>query len=204
MSTTTAETMDSRSSSPETPETSDVPHSVTIRNGLPSWYRPLPTAKNTSAIGIWDGDPFQNPDDEHMLQLDDIIQEHAYDEYAYPSAFFSPVRLTCLAALRVRAWKIPLRTPAHPQMSPSQSYSRQNLFGHHSDGQFPSPVSLYPLSRKCILPQSCLLLPCGHASGTRRPFLGGLFIPRESHATSMSLLMSHFTVLSPLPSVLPY
>ncbi|KAG9316619.1 hypothetical protein JVU11DRAFT_2673 [Chiua virens] len=89
MSTTTAATMDSRSSSPETPETSDVPNNVTIHNELPSWYRPLPIAKNVSAIGVWNGSPIQVTDDERMLQLDDIIQEHAYDDSAC-SAVDSP------------------------------------------------------------------------------------------------------------------
>ena len=78
--------MDSRSSSPETPETSDAPNNVTIHHSPPSWY----IAKDVSAISVWDGDPFQKPDDEHMLKLDDIIQEHAYDEYAHPCVSLSP------------------------------------------------------------------------------------------------------------------
>ncbi|KAF8432917.1 hypothetical protein L210DRAFT_3710267 [Boletus edulis BED1] len=77
MSTTTSATMESRSSSPKTPETSDVPHTVTIRGELPSWY-------------IWDGDPFRTPDDERMLQLDDIIQEHVYDDSACSGVENSP------------------------------------------------------------------------------------------------------------------
>ena len=81
--------MDTRSSSPETPETSDVPHNVTIQGELPSWYSSLPISKDVSTAAVWDGDPFQKPDDERMLQLDDIIQEHAYDEYASPCVSLS-------------------------------------------------------------------------------------------------------------------
>lgn len=195
MSTTTA-TMDSRSSSPKTPETSDVHHNVTIHNELPSWYRPLPIAKDASPIGVCDGDPFQKPDDERMLQLDDIIQEHAYDEYAayHVLAFLQLISPVSLAVLHAQARKI--RTPTHPQKPHSRSWSYQNHFGHHSDGPSPSLVSLYPLSRKCTPLQSCLLLLCGHANGTQLLFLAGLFIPRESRATSMSLFISYFTVLS--------
>ncbi|KAF8125359.1 hypothetical protein EV363DRAFT_1533238 [Boletus edulis] len=83
-------TMESRSSSPKTPETSDVPHTVTIRGELPSWYSPLPIAKGASAITVWDGDPFRTPDDERMLQLDDIIQEHVYDNSACSGVENSP------------------------------------------------------------------------------------------------------------------
>ncbi|KAF8135421.1 hypothetical protein EV363DRAFT_1447173 [Boletus edulis] len=82
--------MESRSSSPKTPETSDVPHTVTIRGELPSWYSPLPIAKGASAITVWDGDPFRTPDDERMLQLDDIIQEHVYDDSACSGVENSP------------------------------------------------------------------------------------------------------------------
>ncbi|KAF8554201.1 hypothetical protein OG21DRAFT_1509215 [Imleria badia] len=78
--------MDSRSSSPETPETSDVPNNVAIHGELPSWYSTLPLAKDVSAITAWDGEPFHKPDDDRMLQLDDIIQEHAYDDSACSGA----------------------------------------------------------------------------------------------------------------------
>jgi hypothetical protein len=94
MSPTTAAAMDSRSSSPETPETSDVPHNVTIHNEPPSWY----IAKDVSAITVWDGDPFQKLDDERMLKLDDILQEHAYDEYAHPCVSLSPAQSPCSSA----------------------------------------------------------------------------------------------------------
>ena len=104
--------MDSRSSSPETPETSDVPRNVTIHGELPSWYRPLHSVKDVSAITVWDGDP-QKPDDERMLQLDDILQEHAYDEYAYPCVFLTPAHAVSPAppvVLLALAWKTRSRT----------------------------------------------------------------------------------------------
>lgn len=101
------------------------------------------------------------------------------------------------AAPRVRAWKTPPRISSHPQTPPCQSYPHCSPFGHHSDRPFTSLVSLYLLSRKCTPPQSCLLPPCGHASATQPLFPAGLFIPRESRATSMLCSISHFTVLSP-------
>ncbi|KAH7888695.1 hypothetical protein F5I97DRAFT_1804144 [Phlebopus sp. FC_14] len=87
MSMTTAATMeDSRSSSPETPETSDGPHKVAIHNELPSWYHSLSPGKNITVIGTWDNESsrrtLEKPDDEYMLQLGDLIEEHAYDESA--------------------------------------------------------------------------------------------------------------------------
>lgn len=86
--------MDSRSSSPETPETSDVPRNVTIHNELPSWCSSLPIATDVSTLS-WDGVQFQKPDDERMLKLDDIIQKNAYDECAYPRVFLAPAHPAC-------------------------------------------------------------------------------------------------------------
>lgn len=106
--------------------------------------------------------------------------------------------LTCPpAAPHALAWKTRPRTYARPQTPPSQSLPHWNPFGRHFDGPSTIPVSPYHLSRKCTPPQSCRLLPCGRASATQHLFLAGLFIPRESRATSTLLSISHFTVLSP-------
>ncbi|KAG8213932.1 hypothetical protein J3R82DRAFT_10678, partial [Butyriboletus roseoflavus] len=141
MSTTTAETMDSRSSSPETPETSDVPHNVTIHNELPSWYRPLPIAKNTSTIGVWDGDPFQKLDGEHMLQLDDIIQEHAYDDSACPGVVISPPN-TCSTSDATQpelVYPEPLQTSLRRPI-PESGLSIPPLSQMHSTSIVPPPA----------------------------------------------------------------
>ncbi|KAF8122340.1 hypothetical protein EV363DRAFT_1555532 [Boletus edulis] len=114
-------TMESRSSSPKTPETSDVPHTVTIRGELPSWYSPLPIAKGASAITVWDGDPFRTPDDERMLQLDDIIQEHVYDDSACsgvensPPNNHAPPELASLEPLRTSLRRLAILTPNIPE-----------------------------------------------------------------------------------------
>jgi hypothetical protein len=135
--------MDSRSSSPETPETpetSDGPCNVAIHNDreLPSWYHALHLGKNVSVVGAPDGDvplvTLQKPEVERMLQLDDLIEEHAYDEYAYtiPSSSFN-LSPTCviLPALHARV---------------SQ----------------PLPCFYSPSQMPHILDQLCLLMDIGH------------------------------------------
>ncbi|KIK92137.1 hypothetical protein PAXRUDRAFT_34656 [Paxillus rubicundulus Ve08.2h10] len=91
--------MDSRSSSPETletPETSDGPCNVAIHNDRerPPWYHALHLGKNVSVVGAPDGDAplvtLQKPEVERMLQLDDLIEEHAYDDSACSGVAASP------------------------------------------------------------------------------------------------------------------
>jgi hypothetical protein len=87
MSTTTSMPMDSRSSSPTTPESSDGHHPVTLHHdhNLSTWYNSIRPRKTFSEIGVWDNEPMRSginkPDSERMLQLDDLIDEHAYEEY---------------------------------------------------------------------------------------------------------------------------
>lgn len=87
MSTTTVTTIDSRPSSPATPENSDGSHPVAIHHGhdLSSWYQSICPKKTISEIGFWESEAIHSlmskPDNERMLQLDDLIDEHAYDEY---------------------------------------------------------------------------------------------------------------------------
>ncbi|KAF9241585.1 hypothetical protein BU15DRAFT_87168 [Melanogaster broomeanus] len=111
MSSTTSVTMDSRSSSPETPETSDGPHIVAIHHELPPWYHALRPGKNMSVTAAWDGDtpllPLQKPEEERMLQLDDLIQEHAYDDSA------------CLGSESSPFFSQPLSDAPHSELAPT-------------------------------------------------------------------------------------
>ncbi|KAF9227355.1 hypothetical protein BS17DRAFT_747806 [Gyrodon lividus] len=139
MSTTTAATMDSRSSSPETPETSDGPHNVAIHNDreLPTWYHASRPGKNISVIGAWDGDaPFvtlQKPEVERMLQLDDLIEEHAYDDspcsgIENPPLFSQPLSDALHSEIAAPAdgpWTSPQASPQESQLYvPPQSQMR--------------------------------------------------------------------------------
>lgn len=87
MSTTTVAAMGSRSSSPATPESSDGHHPVTLHHdhNLSAWYNSIRPRKTFSEIGVWDNESMRSvmnkPDNERMLQLDDLIDEHAYEEY---------------------------------------------------------------------------------------------------------------------------
>ncbi|OAX37411.1 hypothetical protein K503DRAFT_866903 [Rhizopogon vinicolor AM-OR11-026] len=97
MSATTATTMDSRSSSPATPENSDGSHPVAIHHGhdLSAWYQSIRPKKTISEIGVWESDAMlsvmNKPDNERMLQLDDLIDEHAYEDSPCSTAECSPV-----------------------------------------------------------------------------------------------------------------
>ncbi|KAG0698126.1 hypothetical protein DFH29DRAFT_984006 [Suillus ampliporus] len=97
MSTTTITTMDSRSSSPATPESSDGHHPVTLHHDhdLSAWYNSIRPRKTISEIGVWDNESMYSvtnkPDNENMLQLDDLIDEHAYEDSACSAAESSPV-----------------------------------------------------------------------------------------------------------------
>jgi hypothetical protein len=87
MSTTTVTTMDSRSPSPATPENSDGSHPVAIHHGhdLSAWYQSIRPRKTISEAGLWESEAIRSvmgkPDNVRMLQLDDLIDEHAYEEY---------------------------------------------------------------------------------------------------------------------------
>ncbi|KIJ67780.1 hypothetical protein HYDPIDRAFT_107274 [Hydnomerulius pinastri MD-312] len=118
--------MDSRSSSPETPETSDGPHNVVIHNELPSWFHALRPGKNISVIGVWDGESplgvLEKPEDERMLQLDDLIEEHAYDDSACSSIDASPLfSQTMTDALHSESAAPPDPIRPSPQTSPQES-----------------------------------------------------------------------------------
>ncbi|KAG2037407.1 hypothetical protein BDR03DRAFT_1010671 [Suillus americanus] len=97
MSTTTVTAMDSRSSSPTTPESSDGHHPVTLHHdhNLSAWYNSIRPRKTFPEIGVWDNEPMRSvmnkPDTERMLQLDDLIDEHAYEDSACSAPESSPV-----------------------------------------------------------------------------------------------------------------
>lgn len=81
----------SRSPSPLTPEPSDSVESVVVRTDLDhpnSWYTPMTMhqLKAADSQSLWDIDPtdFITPtksEDHLMLRLDDLIEQHAYEEY---------------------------------------------------------------------------------------------------------------------------
>ncbi|KAG2342479.1 hypothetical protein BDR05DRAFT_983249 [Suillus weaverae] len=89
--------MDSRSSSPATPESSDGHHPVTLHHdhNLSAWYSSIRPRKTFSDIGVWDNESMRSvmnkPDDERMLQLDDLIDEHAYEDSACSATESSPI-----------------------------------------------------------------------------------------------------------------
>lgn len=97
MSTTTVAAMGSRSSSPATPESSDGHHPVTLHHdhNLSAWYNSIRPRKTFSEIGVWDNESMRSvmnkPDNERMLQLDDLIDEHAYEDSACSAPESSPV-----------------------------------------------------------------------------------------------------------------
>jgi len=82
-------TQDSRSPSPLTPEASDSIEPVTVHGDqdlLPSWYHSMPSTK--TPVSPWPSDPsiYTTPhksEEENMLRLDDLIEQHAYDECVY-------------------------------------------------------------------------------------------------------------------------
>jgi hypothetical protein len=82
MSSSSATAPGSRSSSPATPEASDclepaVHHDFEVS----SWYHAIQSDK---ALAAWETDPpfldLGKGEEEHILRLDDLIEEHAYDE----------------------------------------------------------------------------------------------------------------------------
>jgi hypothetical protein len=90
MSSSSATATASRSPSPATPETSDCSsyNPVAIQNGfeLSPWYH-SPHPEKPASNGIaWDHDgaphiAVEKGEEQPMLQFDDLIEEHAYDEY---------------------------------------------------------------------------------------------------------------------------
>lgn len=91
MSSSSAIATASRSPSPLTPESSDSLEQVAIHDDLElsSWYHSLRSGKSCSGQAPWDShhpSPYSDPakvSDEHMLCFNDLIDEHAYDEYAH-------------------------------------------------------------------------------------------------------------------------
>lgn len=101
MSSTSTAAPESRSPSPLTPEPTDSLDPVTIQSEVDfnsSWYISMHPAK--SSVPSWVSDPsvYTTPhksEDEQMLRLDDLIEQHAYDEYARGRSL-SPIYLTIL------------------------------------------------------------------------------------------------------------
>ncbi|EGO00107.1 hypothetical protein SERLA73DRAFT_107088 [Serpula lacrymans var. lacrymans S7.3] len=87
MSSSPTAAMDSRSSSPATPDSPDGIHPVAIHhdNEFSSWYHSLRPGKSFPELSAWDEASHclavAKSEEERMLQLDDLIDEHAYDEY---------------------------------------------------------------------------------------------------------------------------
>lgn len=86
-SSSSAATTDSRSPSPSTSEAIDSLDSVAIQNDLDSWY--LASMQQPKPLGVqmpWEvtASTFLTPrksEDDHMLRLDELIEQHAYDEF---------------------------------------------------------------------------------------------------------------------------
>ncbi|KAF4621321.1 hypothetical protein D9613_000481 [Agrocybe pediades] len=94
MSVSSSTAQDSRSPSPATPEASDPIDPVAVHGDTdlaPSWYHPMPPEK--THVTPWPSDPsiyttpHKSEEEESMLRLDDLIEEHAYDDT--PSSAFS-------------------------------------------------------------------------------------------------------------------
>ena len=83
MSSSSATAPGSRSSSPATPESSDClePGAVHHDFQVSEWYH---TLRSSKALDAWPTDaPFLDlgkDKEEYILRLDDLIEEHAYDE----------------------------------------------------------------------------------------------------------------------------
>lgn len=86
MDSTSSTTQPSRSPSPSTPEPSDILDPISIQSELDltsSWYLSgMHTTKDN--IPPWSSDPVytlqHKTEDDHMLRLDELIEQHAYDE----------------------------------------------------------------------------------------------------------------------------
>ena len=89
MSSSWATAAGSRSPSPLTPEPSDSLEPVAIQSDLDlasSWYLSMHPTK--SSLPPWESDPslYLTPhksEENQILCLDELIEQHAYDEYAY-------------------------------------------------------------------------------------------------------------------------
>lgn len=86
MDSTSSTTQLSRSPSPSTPEPSDVLDPISIQSELDltsSWYLSgMHTAKDS--VSPWVSDPVytlqHKTEDDQMLRLDELIEDHAYNE----------------------------------------------------------------------------------------------------------------------------
>jgi len=84
----------SRSPSPVTPEPSDALESVAVRSDFDhsnSWY--MHQLKSADSQSLWDIDTSDfisqtKTDDHQMLRLDDLIEQHAYEEYVFQPTIF--------------------------------------------------------------------------------------------------------------------
>lgn len=117
----------SRSPSPVTPEPSDSLESVAVRGDfdhLNSWYLPtMHQLKSTDSQSLWDIDstdliPPTKTEDHQMLHLDDLIEQHAYEEYVFhvpsiseplTSSFNSSTSLSLPSSLAYSSQHLPLQ-----------------------------------------------------------------------------------------------
>jgi len=131
----------SRSSSPQTPDVLEEPRNVAIHNDLPSWcHTAIP------AMGAWDIEEphptIQKPDGERMLELNDLIEEHAYEECVY-----SPMRPHILKAYQFHS-------------SPGSSVEHSPLFSRPpSDSETTAPTDTFHPSAQPSPQQSEYHLP---------------------------------------------
>jgi hypothetical protein len=105
MSSSSATATASRSPSPATPESSDCSsHKPVASFELSSWYHSLHPEKPVPNDTAWDNDgaPFiavEKTEEQPMLQFDDLIDEHAYDEYV------SAISLSVSRSMRLFPWQ---------------------------------------------------------------------------------------------------
>lgn len=87
MDSTSSTTQPSRSPSPSTPDPSHVLDPITIQSELnvtSSWYFSGMRHTTKDNVPPWLSDPVYTPqhktEDDQMLRLDELIEEHAYEE----------------------------------------------------------------------------------------------------------------------------
>lgn len=78
MSSSSATATTSRSPSPATPDSSDSPHNpISVQNNdVDLWYDHGPSPNDNN----WEKDGYMKDEEQPILQFDDLIQEHAYEE----------------------------------------------------------------------------------------------------------------------------
>jgi hypothetical protein len=88
MDSTSSTTQPSRSQSPSTPEPFAALDSISIRSelDLTSWYLSGMHTINDNALPLVVSDlPQHKTEDDRMLRLDELIEDHAYEEYVFTS-----------------------------------------------------------------------------------------------------------------------